>query len=159
VGEARDPDPPALQQGAGRDLTCQPYPGATATLCEFNRPDVGFMGGYGPARGTGRFGTHATSDRPLEGLLQQSVCRKTALAAAKVSDLACSEVLEPPAFKSVGMGRPSRTVQPWLHARPMFQVRSGCDPATGARHGGQLTCDRLDACRSHDGGTHGSADE
>lgn len=31
VGEEHDPDPPAPQQGAGRDLTCQPYPGATAT--------------------------------------------------------------------------------------------------------------------------------
>ena len=31
VGEEHDPDPPALEHGAGRDLTCQPYPGATAT--------------------------------------------------------------------------------------------------------------------------------
>ena len=30
VGEEHDPDPPALEQGTGRDLTCQPYPGATA---------------------------------------------------------------------------------------------------------------------------------
>ena len=30
VGEEHDPDPPARQQGAGRDLTCQPYPGAAA---------------------------------------------------------------------------------------------------------------------------------
>ena len=29
VGEERDPDPSALEQGAGRDLTRQPYPGAT----------------------------------------------------------------------------------------------------------------------------------
>jgi len=31
VGEEHDPDPPALEQGTGRDLTCQPYPGAAAT--------------------------------------------------------------------------------------------------------------------------------
>jgi hypothetical protein len=31
VGEEHDPDPPALEHGAGRDLTCQPYPDATAT--------------------------------------------------------------------------------------------------------------------------------
>jgi hypothetical protein len=31
VGEEHGPDPPAPQQGAGRDLTRQPYPGATAT--------------------------------------------------------------------------------------------------------------------------------
>src|SRR5215831_16649510 len=31
VGEEHDPDPPALEQGTGRDLTCQPYPGVTAT--------------------------------------------------------------------------------------------------------------------------------
>jgi len=31
VGEELDPDPPALEQGTGRDLTCQPYPGAIAT--------------------------------------------------------------------------------------------------------------------------------
>ena len=31
VGEEHDPDPPAPQQGTGRDLTCQPCPGATAT--------------------------------------------------------------------------------------------------------------------------------
>jgi hypothetical protein len=31
VGEEHNLDPPAPQQGAGRDLTCQPYPGATAT--------------------------------------------------------------------------------------------------------------------------------
>jgi hypothetical protein len=30
VGEEHDPDPSALEQGIGRDLTCQPYPGATA---------------------------------------------------------------------------------------------------------------------------------
>jgi len=29
VGEEHDPDPSALEQGIGRDLTCQPYPGAT----------------------------------------------------------------------------------------------------------------------------------
>jgi hypothetical protein len=31
VGEDHDPDRPAPQQGAGRDLTRQPYPGAAAT--------------------------------------------------------------------------------------------------------------------------------
>jgi len=31
VGEELDPDPPALEQDTGRDLTCQPYPGAIAT--------------------------------------------------------------------------------------------------------------------------------
>jgi hypothetical protein len=31
VDEEHDPDPPTPQQGAGRDLTRQPYPGATAT--------------------------------------------------------------------------------------------------------------------------------
>ena len=35
VGEEHDPDPPALEQGTGRDLTCRPYPGATATPCGF----------------------------------------------------------------------------------------------------------------------------
>jgi hypothetical protein len=40
VGEERDPDPSALEQAIGRDLTCQPYPGATATLRGFNRAGV-----------------------------------------------------------------------------------------------------------------------
>lgn len=31
VGEEHDPDPPALEHGAGRDLTCRPYSGATTT--------------------------------------------------------------------------------------------------------------------------------
>jgi hypothetical protein len=43
VGEAGDPNPPALEQGAGRDLTCQPDPGATATLCEVNRALEGLL--------------------------------------------------------------------------------------------------------------------
>src|SRR5215471_12471367 len=33
VGEERDPDPPALEQGTGRDLTCQPYPARAAQDC------------------------------------------------------------------------------------------------------------------------------
>src|SRR5262249_28498195 len=37
VGEEHDPDPSAPQQGAGRDLTCPPYAGATATPRGFNR--------------------------------------------------------------------------------------------------------------------------
>ena len=49
VGEERDPDPPALEQGAGRDLTCPPCPGATAAPAGFNRAGVGLMAGYGPA--------------------------------------------------------------------------------------------------------------
>ena len=38
VGEEHDPDSPAPQQGAGRDLTCRPYPGATATPRELTGP-------------------------------------------------------------------------------------------------------------------------
>ena len=32
VGKEHDPDPSALEQGIGRDLTCQPYPGAWRTV-------------------------------------------------------------------------------------------------------------------------------
>ena len=46
VGEEHDPDPPALEQGAGRDLTASPIRGATATPRGFNRAGVGLMAGY-----------------------------------------------------------------------------------------------------------------
>ena len=134
VGEEHDPDPPALEHGAGRDLTCQPYPGATATLCELTGRTL-VLWGLRPSKGHWPI-RHPCDQRPPAGraAASKSVSRKTPLAAAKLSDLARSKGLEPPTFKSVGMSRPSRTVQPWLHARSMFQVRSGCDPATGVRH-------------------------
>jgi hypothetical protein len=37
VGEEHDPDPRALEQGIGRDLTCQPYPGAKLTWARSER--------------------------------------------------------------------------------------------------------------------------
>src|SRR5262252_6262143 len=49
VGAERDPDPPALEQGAGRDLTRRPYLAAAATPRGFNRAGVGLMAGYGLA--------------------------------------------------------------------------------------------------------------
>jgi len=77
VGEEHDPDPPARQQGAGRDLTCQPYPGAAATSRGFSRTGVGLMAGYGPA------GAPADSaPMRLPGCLSQ---RSHAVPAAKIT--------------------------------------------------------------------------
>ena len=51
VGEEHDPDPPALEHGAGRDLTCQPYPVATATPRGFNRAGIAGLIGLDWYRG------------------------------------------------------------------------------------------------------------
>src|SRR5215831_2994075 len=49
AGEESDPYPPALEQGAGRDLTRQSCLAAAATPRGFNRAGVGLMAGYGLA--------------------------------------------------------------------------------------------------------------
>jgi hypothetical protein len=58
VGEERDPDPAALEQGTGRDLTCQPYSGATAMPHGLTGRRWSY-GGLRPSKRTGTFGTHA----------------------------------------------------------------------------------------------------
>jgi len=58
VGEERDPDPAALEQGTGRDLTCQPYPGATAMPHVLTGRRWSY-GGLRPSKRTGTFDTHA----------------------------------------------------------------------------------------------------
>src|SRR5215472_19185188 len=58
VGEEDDADPPALEQGTGRDLTCLPDPGATATPRGVNRADVWSYGGLRPASALARRPRH-----------------------------------------------------------------------------------------------------
>ena len=59
VGEERDPDPPALEQGAGRDLTRPPDPAAAATAPR-GSPGRGWPDrGLPPRKRTGRFGSQA----------------------------------------------------------------------------------------------------
>ena len=58
VGEERDPDPAALEQGTGRDLTCQPYPGATAMPHVLTGRRWSY-GGLRPSKRTGPLDTQA----------------------------------------------------------------------------------------------------
>ena len=61
VGEERDPDPPALEQGAGRDLTRPPDPAAAATAPRGSPGGRWPDGGLPPSKRTGRFGSPAIS--------------------------------------------------------------------------------------------------
>jgi hypothetical protein len=49
VGEEHDPDPPALEQGTGRDLTCQPHPGARPRRPAGQPGGIGLMADDGQA--------------------------------------------------------------------------------------------------------------
>ena len=61
MGEGHDPDPPALEQGTGRDLTCQPRSGHDRDAPRVNWAGVGLIAGCGPASAL----AHST---PMQGL-------------------------------------------------------------------------------------------